>query len=61
MFMETLALDLPGIFDSRLHGSRRFTITVITQFFIVYSGDFNMDVDPIQQWTRDPFLVSGHS
>jgi hypothetical protein len=47
MFMETLALDLPGRFDSRLHGSRRFSKAFIAQLLVIDPGYFDMDIDAV--------------
>lgn len=36
-------------------------IRFATQFFIIHVWDFNVDIDSIEQRTRDSLLVFGHS
>ena len=48
----------------RLHSdteeSRRFADSMSAQFFITHPGNFDVNVDVVQQRTRDPLLIFGY-
>jgi hypothetical protein len=57
LFIESLALDLPGSFDSGLNVCRGLSNAVIAYFIIINPGHLDMDVDTVLQGVRNVFLV----
>jgi hypothetical protein len=36
-----------------------FAKFISAEFFVIDSGDFDVDIDTIKQWTGDTFLIFG--
>jgi len=56
---KSFALPLTRRLYPRLDGGRGLPGSLVCQFVVLYSGDLNVDVDPVQQRAGNPFLIAG--
>jgi hypothetical protein len=59
LFSETLSLNFTGAFHARLDGRRRLAQAAVAELVVLHTRHFDVDVDAIQQWAGDTFLVFG--
>ena len=57
--LEAPPLALAGRFHPETNGFRRFPKSLVAQLLILYPGDFDVDVDAVQQRAGDTLLVLG--
>ena len=57
---EALLLNIACGLNSGSIRYRRFPHSISAQLFIIHTWDFDMNVDAVQQWTRDPLLIFCH-
>ncbi len=56
---EALILNISGGLHSLADGFASFAEFIFAEFFVVHTRDFDMDVDAVEDGTRDSFLVFG--
>ncbi len=56
---ETLELAFAGGLDAGTDGGGVFDLAPVGEFFVVDAGDFDMNVDTIEERAADAFLVAG--
>ena len=55
---EARSLAVPGRLYLGLDIGRGLALAVVGEFFVLHAGDFDVDINAIQEGTRDPFLVA---
>ena len=55
---EALSLTVAGSLHARADGGRGLTLAVVGELFVVHSGHFYVDVDAVEQGSRDLLLVA---
>src|SRR2546421_3319679 len=56
---ETLELAFAGGQDAGTDGGGVFDLAFVGEFFVVDAGDFDVDVDAVEEGATDAFLVAG--
>jgi hypothetical protein len=59
-FVLSRELALPRGFHASLYGRAGFAVGLLEQVFLRHGGDFDLDVDAIQQWAGDLAAITRH-
>ena len=57
---ENCFAAISWLLDSDPNGFKHLPRSISAQLFIIHSGNFDVNIDAIQQRTRDLFLIFGH-
>ncbi len=57
---KSVVLNISGGLHALADGLAGFAKFIPAEFFVIDSGHFDVDVDAVEQWTGDSFLVFGN-